>query len=109
MKTAKTAPKNYKYIENWTDAILIIFTSIYCSAHPATYHDMLKYIHTIRLSQGWKNYDKQFRLRKWQDPTSYWDLIDQELWLLYLVKPAQAVTSIKQSPVLKGHLLLILS
>jgi hypothetical protein len=49
---------------------------------------MLKYIHTIRLgvkhSQAWKNYDEQFRLRKLQDPTSSWALIDQELWLLYL-------------------------
>ena len=74
-------------IENWTDAILI-FTSIYCSAHPATYSDMLEYIHTIRFgakrSQGWKNYEEQFRLRKSQDPTSSWALIDQELWLLYL-------------------------
>ena len=72
-------------IENWTDAILI-FTSIYCSVHPATYPDMLTYIHTIRLgakrSQGWKNYDEQFRLRKSQDPTSSWALIDPEFWLL---------------------------
>ena len=49
---------------------------------------MLKYIHTIRLgvkhSQAWKNYDEQLRLRKLQDPTSSWALIDQELWLLYL-------------------------
>ena len=38
-------------IENWTDAILI-FTSIYCSAHPATYPDMLKYIHTSVVKAG---------------------------------------------------------
>ena len=55
---------------------------------------MLKYIHTIRLSQGWKNYDKQFRLRKWQDPISSWALIDQELWLLYLLsKPSNSNVS----------------
>jgi hypothetical protein len=75
-------------IEHWTNAILI-FTIIYCSAHPPTYHDMLKYSHTIRLgvklSNGWKNYDEQFRLRKWQDPISSLVLIDQELWLLYLL------------------------
>ena len=29
--------------------------------------------------------------------------------ILYTVKPAHAVTSIKQSPVLKGHLCLVLS
>lgn len=41
--------------------LFLIYTSIYCSAHPASYPDMLKYIHTIRLgakrSLGWKQYD----------------------------------------------------
>ena len=35
-------------------------------------------------SQGWNNYDEQYRLRKAQDPSSSWATIDQELWLLYL-------------------------
>jgi len=45
-------------------------------------------MHTIRIgskqSEGWLVYDEQFRLRKAQDPSSSWAVIDQELWLLYL-------------------------
>ena len=29
-------------------------------------------------------YDEQFRLRKAQDPTSAWSLVDYELWLIYM-------------------------
>lgn len=75
-------------IGSWTDAFLI-FISIYCSAHPAKFQDLLKYMNTIRLgakrsTHGWKIYDEQFRLRKSQDPASSWAVIDQELWLLFM-------------------------
>ena len=74
-------------IESWTDAF-IIYNSIYCSAHPEKYLEMLRYMHTIRIgskrSEGWLVYNEQFRLRKAQDPSSSWAVIDQELWLLYL-------------------------
>lgn len=73
------------------DRCFVNITSIYCSAHPSSYPDRLKYIHTIRLgakrSQGWKQYDEQFRLRKSQDPASSWAMIDKELWLIYLYSP----------------------
>ena len=80
--------KNKIYnIESWTDAFLI-FSSIYGAAHPESYPYLLKYMNVMRLgakrSQGWKNYDEQYRLRKAQDPSSSWATIDQELWLLYL-------------------------
>jgi hypothetical protein len=29
-------------------------------------------------------YDEQLRLRKAQDPTSAWSLVDYELWLIYM-------------------------
>ena len=90
-------------IESWTDAF-IIYSSIYCRAHPDNYIDMLKYMHTIRLAakrstNGWKFYDEQFRLRKSQDPSSSWALIDQELWLLYLY----STPTVSNSPVVRGY------
>jgi len=36
-------------------------------------------------------------------------LLEEQKCILYTVKPARAVTSVKQSPVLKGHLFLIRS
>ena len=63
--------QNYKKIfsiDTWTTAF-IIFTSIYCSAHPEKIQDLLKYMSMVRLgvsrcaNLGWKMYDEQFRLR----------------------------------------------
>ena len=70
----KQQHKKIVNIETWTDAFLI-FTSIYCTAHPLKFQDLLKYIHCIRLgskrcSGGWKAYDEQCRLRMAQDPNS---------------------------------------
>jgi hypothetical protein len=36
-------------------------------------------------------------------------VLDQFISVKYTVKPAHTVTSIKQSPVLKGHIFLVLS
>ena len=33
---------------------------------------------------AWTIYDEQFSLYKSQDPTSRWDIVDAELWLLYI-------------------------
>ena len=58
-------------IEQWTDAF-ILFMNIYVGAHPNKIHQLLKYIHSIRLGasrfsgQGWILYDEQFRLKKHQ-------------------------------------------
>ena len=84
----KQQHKQIVNIETWTDAFLI-FTSIYCTAHPLKFQDLLRYIHCIRLgskrcSGGWKAYDKQFRVRMTQDPSSSWAVIDPELWLIYM-------------------------
>lgn len=85
-----TSKRQINDIESWTDAILI-YSSIYLSAHPDKIQDMLKYIHTIRTaasrhgSTGWKNYDQQFRLRLARDPLSLsYGKIDYELWLMFM-------------------------
>jgi hypothetical protein len=84
--------QNYKKIfsiDTWTTAF-IIFTSIYCSAHPEKFQDLLKYMSMVRLGAsrcanlGWKMYDEQFRLCTAQDPASSWSLVDYELWLIYM-------------------------
>jgi len=84
----KQSQQKITSVEVWTDAF-IIYLSIYCSAHPDKFHDLLKYMNTIRLGAkqstiGWRLYDEQFRLRKAQNPTSSWANIDTELWLLYM-------------------------
>ncbi|KAJ8319735.1 hypothetical protein KUTeg_002713 [Tegillarca granosa] len=72
-------------IEKWTDAFLI-FTSVYCHAHPSRFLEFLKYMHDIRLGasrirgMGWRSYDEQFRLRKAVDPSSSWG----QMWLQFL-------------------------
>jgi len=79
-------------IETWSDAF-IVYISIYCSVHQGRFQELLKYMQIIRLgakrTQGlnWKNYDEQFRLRKFQNPSSSWADIDTELWLLYMQVP----------------------
>ena len=76
-------------IEQWTDAF-ILFMNIYVGAHPNKIHQLLKYLHSIRLGasrfsgQGWILYDEQFRLRKASNPASSWGEMDTELWLLYM-------------------------
>jgi hypothetical protein len=77
--------KKITSIEQWTSAF-IIFSSIYCSAHPNRFNELLKYMHIIRLSTersslGWRYYDEQFRLRKAQNPSSSWSEVD---WLFYM-------------------------
>ena len=78
-------------ISSWTNAFLV-FISIYCTAHPHKFQDLLKYMSSIRLGAkrsavGWKLYDEQFRLRMSQDPANSWAVVDQELWLFYMFSP----------------------
>jgi hypothetical protein len=62
----------------------------YTSAHPEKYQALLKYMHIVRLGAsrlnglGWKTYDEQFRLKMGIDPVKSWEIVDQELWLLYM-------------------------
>ena len=86
-------------IQQWTDAMLV-YTSIYSAAHPESNQGLLKYIHNVRLGarrfggSGWMNYDTQFRLKKAQDPTASWSLVDHELWLLYMNTPSLQTPSL---------------
>ena len=63
----RSSPK-ISTIEQWTDAF-ILFMNIYVGAHPDKIHQLLKYLHSIRLGasrisgQGWKVYDEQFSLQ----------------------------------------------
>ena len=47
-------------------------------------------MHIVRLGAsringlGWKTYDEQFRLKMGIDPVKSWEIVDQELWLLYM-------------------------
>ena len=92
-------------IEQWTSAF-IIFTSIYCLAHPNRFQELLKYLSDVRLgakrnaSLGWKLYDEQYRLRKARNPGSSWSVVDVELWLMYMASnssPNNFVNSNNQS------------
>lgn len=84
-------PQNQKKvssIEQWTSAF-IVYCSIYVTVHPNRIQELLKYMHVIRLAaerstMGWRLYDEQFRLRKANDPSSSWSVIDTELWLFYI-------------------------
>ena len=77
-------------VESWTDAF-IVFISVYCSVHTSQYQNLLKYMNIIRLSAkrssglGWKIYDEQFRMRKSKNPSIPWEIVDSELWLLYIL------------------------
>ncbi|XP_021358664.1 uncharacterized protein LOC110453821 [Mizuhopecten yessoensis] len=95
-------------VEKWTDAMMV-FATIYGSAHPAKHPDLLRYISTVRLGParspggwGWKRYDEQFRLRQALDPDSSWAAVDMELWLLCMTgqtastRPSAPATSSQQ-------------
>lgn len=70
---SQSSTKKVTTIETWTDAMLV-FTSVYLSAHPERTQDILKYINTVRLGQkmhwgtGWRIYDEQFRHRMAANP-----------------------------------------
>ena len=69
----------------------MIFMDIMLEKWPFKAQGYLKYMQCIRLaaSSGYNNdwiaYDEQYRLKKTRLPFSYWALIDQELWVLYVV------------------------
>lgn len=90
LSTRDKTKQTINTIAKWTDAF-IIYISIYSSAHSSKYQALLKYMHTVRLGAtrvrglGWKCYDEQFRLKMSMDPTKSWDIVDNELWLLYMV------------------------
>lgn len=95
-------PKKIETIEQWTD-LMLIYASVYLSAHPAKTLDLLKYIQTVRMgvnrgALSWKDYDTQYRLRKEQDPSSSWGEVDSELWLMYMTPGSAHNTSNAPKP-----------
>jgi len=85
-------------LNTWLDAFLI-YTSIYTTVHPESIQGLLKYMYNIRLGAsrcsgfGWREYDKQFRLKKAKNQALAWGTVDQELWLLYMHNNAINMTS----------------
>ena len=69
----------------------MIFMDIMLEKWPFKAHEYLKYMQCIILAtsrgynNGWIAYDEQYRLQKTRLPFSSWALIDQELWVLYVV------------------------
>lgn len=83
--------KNILDVDMWTDTF-IKYISIYCSAHPHRFAELLKYMYIIRhgarrvTGVGWRQYDEQFRLRQARNPSGSWANVDMELWLLYMTE-----------------------
>ena len=80
-------------IQAWRVAFLI-FSSIFLGAHPNRSQELLKYMHFIRTvafrflnSEGWLDYDEQFRLRQQEHPERSWAVIDSELWAVCVTSP----------------------
>lgn len=52
-------------IQQWSN-VFIIYISVYCTAHPQRFQELLKYLYVIRQGAlrcnnlGWKSYDEQF-------------------------------------------------
>ncbi len=78
----------------WSTAFLI-FMSIFLEKHLTRAQQLLKYMHVVRQAAkdfpgfGWREYDRQFRLRQEKDPLRDWAELDGELWMLLLMKPEQ--------------------
>jgi hypothetical protein len=83
-------PGSINSIHSWSTAFMI-FMDIMLEKWPFKAHEYLKYMQCIRLeafrgyNNGWISYDEQYRLKKTRLPFSSWVLIDQELWVLYVV------------------------
>lgn len=66
------------------------FISVFCTAYPERFQELLKYLYVIRQGAsrcnnlGWKSYDEQYRLKKAANPTSSWADVDMELWLMFI-------------------------
>ena len=64
--------------------------SIYFGAHSEQAQQLLKYMANVKAAAsrstgfGWREYDRQFRVKKARNACIPWNKIDQELWLLYV-------------------------
>ena len=85
-------------INSWSSAFLV-FMAIYLRAHPNRNQELFKYMHIIRTAAsrfsgwGWREYDRNFRMRMQAHPQKSWAVIDGELWALYVVVPASPQSS----------------
>ena len=83
-------PNSVNNIHSWTTAFMI-FMDIMLEKWPFKAREYLKYMQSIRIAasrgcnNGWVAYDEQYRIKKTRLPFSSWALIDQELWVLYIV------------------------
>jgi hypothetical protein len=83
-------PGSINSIHSWSTAFMI-FMNIMHKKWPFKAQEYLKYMQCIRLAAfrgyniGWIAYDEQYRLKKTRLPFSSWALIDQELWVSYVV------------------------
>ena len=74
-------------IHIWSSAFMV-YASVMLEKWPSKGIEFFKYLHTVRMAassghpQGWVNYDEQYRLHKDLSPSSSWDVVDMELWML---------------------------
>ena len=89
MTVQKTTSSSPLYdISSWTSAFLV-YMSIVLEKQPNKSQELLKYMRDIRLASNrsqfpscWVKYDEQYRLKKANNPSSSWGVIDSELWLI---------------------------
>jgi len=67
----------------------MVVLSVFGSARPEKFHELLKHMHLIRLGAKkstlvWKSHDEQFRLRASQNPSLSWVEMDCEWWFIYM-------------------------
>lgn len=78
---------------------MLLLVNIYISCPINQAPHLLKYIHTTQTgtsrypnSQGWIDYDKQFKLRKASVPFKSQSALDSELWIIYIAPPPNKLT-----------------
>ena len=81
-------------LSRWTSAFFV-YASVFLSSHPNRNLEILKYGDLVRqaatrFGNGWREYDRQFRLRQMRHPERSWAMIDNELWALYVAVPMDA-------------------
>ena len=92
IKEAKRRP--LANIGEWTDAY-IEYMSVYLVQHPSKLAAMLQYMRIIRFANkkwgnaGWLIYDEKFRQAMEASPETPWDLINSNLWMLYVIPGQQ--------------------
>ena len=76
-----------KSIHTWTSAFMI-YASIMLEKLSSKGLELIKYMQTVRMAatrghaEGWIQYNEQYRLCKAHSPSSSWDVVDMELWML---------------------------